>query len=334
LPAYRRIGRCFHARLKSVKFGLSGCSITKYYDRVRSLNPRQVEAFRALMLSGGVTAAAKLINVTQPAVSRLVRDLQHAVGLTLFERRGTRIVPTSEALALYAEVERSFVGLERIAQAATELRTRRTGFLRVAALPALTNGFLPRFVGAFLADRPMLDLVLSGLVSHSVLTTVAEGQYDLGFAAAPIEHAAVNVEPMPKVAFVAVLPAEHRLARKRRLRPRDFEGENFISLGHSTVTRFRIDAIFAEHQVAYVSRVETPLSEIACSLVAAGVGVTLCDPFTAAEYASRGVVVRPFEPKVEWEFAALYPAQRRPSPVAREFIDGFRAYAAAFLRQR
>ena len=301
---------------------------------MRGLNPRQVEAFRAVVLTGGVGMAAKLINVTQPAVSRMIRDLQQQLGLTLFERRGTGLVPTSEALSLYAEVERAFVGLDRIAQMATELRTRRAGFLRIAALPALANGFLPRFAGQFLTERPKLDLVLSGLVSHAVLAAVAQGQCDLGFAEASMEHAAVQTERMPAAPYMAVLPQAHRLARKRQLRPTDFEGESFISLGHSSVSRFRIDRVFAEHSVRRAMRIETPLSEIACSLAGSGAGVTLCDPFTATEYATRGIVVRPFEPRVDFEFAALYAAQRTLPPVAREFIDSFRAHIITFLRQQ
>ena len=254
---------------------------------MRGLNPRQIEAFRAVVLTGGVSAAASLINVTQPAVSRMIRDLQQDLGLVLFERRGTGLVPTSEALSLYAEVERAFVGLERIAQMATELRTRRAGFLRIAALPALANGFLPRFVGQFLQDRPKLDIVLSGLVSHAVVASVAQGQCDLGFAEASMEHAAVERELMPPAPFVAVLPERHRLARKKKLRPRDFEGENFISLGPSTLSRFRIDRMFAEHGITRILRIETPLSEIACALAGADAGVVLCEPFTATEYATR-----------------------------------------------
>jgi DNA-binding transcriptional LysR family regulator len=82
------------------------------------INSRQIEAFRALMLAGTTTAAAEVMRVTQPAVSRLLADLQAALKLTLFDRRGTRLVPTSEALALYDEVQRSFVGLDRIAAVA------------------------------------------------------------------------------------------------------------------------------------------------------------------------------------------------------------------------
>ena len=300
---------------------------------MRGLTPRQIEAFQAVVLTGGVGAAAALINVTQPAVSRMIRDLQRHLGLALFERRGTGLVPTSEALSLYAEVERAFVGLERIAQMATELRTRRAGFLRIAALPALANGFLPRFVGSFLKARPKLDIVLSGLVSHAVLVAVAQGQCDLGFAEASMEHANVQREAMPAAPFVAVLPERHRLAREKRLRPQDFEGENFISLGPSTLSRFRIDRVFAEHGVSRILRIETPLSEIACALAGSGAGVALCEPFTATEYASRGIVVRPFEPRLDFEFAALYAGQRSVPPVAREFIDGFKAHVTDFLKR-
>ena len=301
---------------------------------MRGLNPRQVEAFRAVVMTGGVGAAAQLINVTQPAVSRMIRDLQRHLGLALFERRGTGLVPTSEALSLYAEVERTFVGLERIEQMATELRTRRAGFLRIAALPALANGFLPRFVGQFLKERPKLDIVLSGLVSHAVLTSVAQGQSDVGFAEAQMEHTAMAREAMPAAPLLAVMPHGHRLTRKKRVRPKDFDGENFISLGPSALSRFRTDRVFAEHNVTRILRIETPLSEIACALAGSGAGVALCEPFTATEYATRGIVARPFEPRVDFEFAALYPAHRSVSPVAREFIDGFRMHVADFLRRR
>jgi DNA-binding transcriptional LysR family regulator len=299
----------------------------------RAPNPRQIEAFRAVILTGGVGAAAALLNVSQPAISRLVRDLQSHLGLVLFERRGTGLVPTSEALSLYAEVERAFVGLERIARMATELRTRRAGFLRLAALPALANGFLPRFVGGFLAERPKLDVVLSGLVSHAVLAAVIQGQADVGFAEAAMEHASVRHERMPAAPYVAVLPQNHRLARRRRLRPADFEGESFISLGPSSLSRYRIDRLFAEHGVSRVMRVETPLSEIACALAGSGAGVTLCEPFTATEYATRGIVVRPFEPRLEFEFTVLHAANRNLPPIARELIDGFRRHVTDFVKR-
>lgn len=298
------------------------------------LNPRQLEAFRAVMLTGGMTAAAEMIRVTQPAMSRLIRDLQRSLDLKLFEKRGARLVPTGEAHALYREVERSFVGLDRIAQVSVELRQRRAGALRIAALPALANGFLPRFMGDFLAARPKLDLALFGMTSRAVLDWVVSGQCDLGMAEIPIEHPAVELEKLPAVRAVAVVPKGHRLARKRVLEPRDFAGQSFISLGQSTLLRFRIDAVFADAGIIRQMRIETPLSMIACALAAADAGLAIVDPFTAREFAGRGIVLRPFKPRIEVEFAILYSTQLALSGLAQELIDEFRSAVASFAGSR
>jgi hypothetical protein len=85
------------------------------YERTREvglrINARQVEAFRAVMVTGGMTAAAELLNVTQPGVSRLVRSFELAVGFRLFERRGNQITPTAEAVSLLRGLEYSVSGL-------------------------------------------------------------------------------------------------------------------------------------------------------------------------------------------------------------------------------
>jgi DNA-binding transcriptional LysR family regulator len=298
------------------------------------LNQRQVEAFRAVMLTGGITNAAQFMNVTQPAVSRLIRDLQVAVNLPLFERVGTRLLPTSEALSLSDEVERSFVGLERIVQTAADLRSRRAGSLRIAAYPALATSFLPRVVADFLKDRPKLHISVHGLGSRIVLDQVGSGQCDIGFVSDVLEFPNVTSQSVGGLTAVAAVPADHRLARRAVLTPKDFRGERFIGLGQYILLRHRIDHAFAAHRVERTIHVETQLTEIACALVAAGTGVSIVDPLTAEEYKARNVAIRPFSPRIAIEFKVLYPAQRTPSGVALEFIAVFRRALAVFRRTR
>jgi DNA-binding transcriptional LysR family regulator len=280
------------------------------------INSRQVEAFRATMLTGSVTEAANLMAVTQPAVSRLLRDFQALLKMELFERRGTGLVPTA--------VERSFVGLERITAAAEEIRSRRTGTLRIAALPALSNGYLPRLAGQFLKERPNLNLAFFGVISPIVVDWVLNNQCDIGFAEVPIAHGlpSLRLPPLPRV---AVLPAGHRLAARDVLEPRDFEGETFVSLSAGSSSRHLIDRVFHRNDVRRVLRVETTLSEIMCGMVSSGLGVAICDPFTAQEFSTRGIVVRRFLPRIDFEFAAVFPAQRSPSPVALDLVETMRA---------
>jgi DNA-binding transcriptional LysR family regulator len=288
------------------------------------INSRQVEAFRAVMLTGSVTEAGKLIAVTQPAVSRLLRDFQALLKMELFERRGTGLVPTAAATALYTEVERSFVGLERITAAADEIRGRRTGTLRIAALPALANGYLPRLAGHFLKQRPNLNLAFFGVISPIVIDWVLNNQCDIGFAEIPIAHPGLPSQRLPPLPRVAVLPSGHQLAAKEVLEPRDFEGETFISLSAGSSSRHLIDQVFQRDDVRRVLRVETTLSEIMCGMVSSGLGVAICDPFTAQEFATRGVVARRFLPRIDFEFAAVFPPQRSPSPVALDLVETIR----------
>jgi DNA-binding transcriptional LysR family regulator len=288
------------------------------------INSRQVEAFRAMMLTGSVTEAAKLMAVTQPAASRLLRDFQSLLKMQLFERRGTGLVPTAAATALYTEVARSFIGLERIATAADEIRGRRTGTLRIAAMPALANGYLPRLTGHFLKERPNLNLAFFGVISPIVVDWVMNNQCDVGFAEVPIAHSGLPNQRLPAVPRVAILPTGHRLEAKEILEPRDFEGETFVSVSAGSTSRHLIDQVFNRDDIRRVQRIETNLSEIMCGMVSSGLGIGICDPFTAQEFVTRGIVVRPFVPRIDFDLAAVFPVQRSPSPVALDLVESVR----------
>lgn len=289
------------------------------------LNPRQIEAFRTVIVTGGITSAARALHISQPAVTRLIHDLQYALGLTLFERRGTRLVPTNEALSLYREVERQFVGLEQIQNTARNLREGLSGSLRIAALPTFNVGFLPRLVAAYMKDKAGLEVAIYGSISSQVVDWVATGFCDIGFAQYPLDFPNIDVEALPSVPAVAVLPEGHRLTEKAVLEPHDFIGEPFVSLAGSTQWRYRTDALFSAARVTRPMRVETPLSMIACSLIASGAGIGIVDPYTAAEYSGRGVVVRPFRPTVLYDIGIVWPAGRFRSPLALGFVERVRA---------
>jgi DNA-binding transcriptional LysR family regulator len=196
--------------------------------------------------------------------------------------------------------------------------------LRIAALPALSNGYLPRLCGHFLKARPNLNLAFFGVISPIVVDWVLNNQCDLGFAEVPIAHSGLSSVRLPPPARVAVLPTGHRLAAKDVLEPRDFEGETFISLSAGSTGRHLVDQAFNRDDISRVLRVETTLSEIMCGMVSSGLGVAICDPFTAQEFSTRGVAVRRFVPRIDFEFAAVFPPQRSPSPVALDLVEAVR----------
>ncbi len=298
------------------------------------INQRQIEAFRAVMISGGMTTAAVALRISQPAVSRLIRDLEDRIGVALFERRtGGRLRPTTDAATLFHDVERYFVSLEQISQSAADLRRRSLGSLKVASLPALYVRLLPQFIGRFLMQRPDLDIELVGNSSETVIDLVSSGRCDIGFVDLPFEHARVSRYELARVPAVAAVPLSHALAAKPVLEPADFSAEPFISIARSTQLRTRIDAFFMTQGIHRKLGPETPLSMVACSLVAAGAGLAIVDPFTADSVAEPKICFKALAPRVDVQFSLMTAADARLPGSARDFISGIQQEFGLFAQR-
>jgi DNA-binding transcriptional LysR family regulator len=150
------------------------------------LKPRQLEAFRHVMNAQGVTAAAEAMNVTQPAVSRLIRDLEDAVGMTLFIRAGARLVPTEEANLLLNEVERLYTGIDQVARAAVDIRRHKNVVLRIGTVTSLVRPFLHQAIIEIAGPRLDLPIVLDVENSRHIWDMVEKNRYDLGIVFAAI----------------------------------------------------------------------------------------------------------------------------------------------------
>lgn len=287
------------------------------------INLRQVEAFRAVMLTGRVTAAAELMSVTQPAVSRLIRDFENATKLRLFERRGNQINPTPEAITLMAEVDRAFVGLDRIALLAEEIARQSAGTLRIAAMPALGNGILPRFLARFLRDKPQLNASLNAVPSSMVIEAVAAGQADIGYADGPLDRPGFFIETCPMPAVVAI-PADHPLAGKPVIEPADLSNERIISLEPGTIFAMRVEVALVG--VPRHATLETRLSHTALSLVDEGAGIAIIDPTSASEFRGQNIAIRPFSVFIDAGFLAILSANRSRSIIVESFSREFWVY--------
>jgi len=295
---------------------------------------RQIEAFRATMQAGTVVAAAGLLSITQPAVSRLLVQLELRLGFGLFERRGRRLLPTAEAQQLFQEIERIHLGVERIAHVAFDIRTQRAGALRVAVLPAIAQWLAPRVVQGFLAARPAVRLLLDSLPSRQIAELVATHQYDIGVVEMPVLQSALELELIEGIETVVVLPARHRLAAQRAVAIRDLADERLVLLSHHSLQRHRIEDWFARRRVVPNVVVETPQSTIACALVAAGAGIAIVSRVAAASWttAPSPLTVRPLKESVTTELALVYPRIGPRSKLIEAFADEMRAGIRAVLR--
>ena len=289
--------------------------------RVIAMNLRQLDAFRAVMMTGSVTNAAEYLHVSQPAVSRLIADLEHAVGFSLFVReKGSALAPTPEAESFFQEVDRNFAGLGALKKAADDIRNFRSGQLRIASLPALAMGFLPAVIQKFHAQHPSVSVQLQTRSSSTVRQWIAAQQFDLGLAR-PGEYPGVEARLFTSIPGVCVFPPGHRMSRLDVVRPKDFEGEPFISLALEDLSRARIDRVFEKARVTRNIVVETQYAATICGLVLKGVGVSIINPITAMDFIERHLEARRFEPEIQFEDMLCLPKHKPLSRLTQSFLE-------------
>jgi DNA-binding transcriptional LysR family regulator len=301
---------------------------------MKDFNLRQLEAFRAVMLGKTITRAAELLFVSQPAVTRLINNLESRIGFDLFERRKKRLYPTPEAHALFEEVELTFSGLEKINLAAREIRDFRSGSLSIAALPALGLGYLPGVVSEFTRGRPDVSVSFNIRSSQKVSELVATQRADVGFTEATDFDIGVEAELLLTARMVCILPAQHRLIAKKRISASDMDGEVFIGEGGWQLTSGDIDRYFTDQGVKRKIQIDTQLHASVADFVLAGAGISIVDPITADRYSPLGVEVRPFNPPLEYKFYVIYPEGRPRSRLVVQFVELLRERIARYQSKK
>ncbi|KFG97825.1 LysR family transcriptional regulator [Burkholderia paludis] len=289
------------------------------------MKSRQLEAFRAVILRQSITRAAEMLHITQPAVTRLILDLESEIGFSLFTREKGRLFPTADALLLYQEVERSFVGVERIAQAAQQIRSLTRGSLNIAAAPALALNLLPEWITDFTREHEGVAVSLLIYGTRLVGELVASEQCDIGLVTYTTWQPGVRLEALFKADMKCIVPKGHRLASKGVITPEDLAGEKFISFPRELDTRRIIDEIFAAQRIERVMSAECQLSAAIATFVARGAGVSIIDP-VSTDYVTDEVSVHDFVPAIPFEYGIVTSDRQPPSRLASAFL--------AFVRER
>jgi DNA-binding transcriptional LysR family regulator len=289
---------------------------------------RQLAAFRAVVETGTVTQAAEMLHVSQPAVSRMLGDLEHELGFKLFRRANRQIVPTAEGLAFHHEVQRAFVSLKEIAEAGRAIREYRTGQLRLISIPSVAASLVPRLLAGFTRAHPDINVVLEVQPAPRIFEWLVSMQFDLGISALPADNALLAATPILLGDAVCVLPPRHPLAKKDVIRPEHLADETFISFRSDSHFRFRVDAVFDQARVRRSLKLEARTNEAVLSMTAAGLGVAVVGPFFPPE-AAGGAVIRRFEPAITMELALLQPTRRPLSRVAALFADSVETFVSA-----
>ncbi len=289
---------------------------------------RHIEVFNAVMQTGSVSAAARLINVTQPAVSRTLQHAELQLGFALFQRARGRLTPTNEALALFPHIEKLFEQLDEVQRLAANLRHGQVNDrLNVLTVFALSREVLPRAVAGFRQKYPQVQVNVQALHTPQVVSALMLQEADVGFVISSVRQPALEHESLAEVDMQCVIPKG--LLPRSRVKANGFELADLadvplVALDGKDPLGTRINQACREHGVGLSPVVTVQTYHAALSMAEYGLGAAIVDGCTATSADRSKVHVVPLLPRIAVGVNALHLAQRPGSVLARAMTQEMR----------
>jgi DNA-binding transcriptional LysR family regulator len=284
------------------------------------MNLRHMEVFHAIMRTGSVTGAARALNVTQPAVSAVLKHCESQLNMKLFTRVSGRLQPTPEAKAIFPEIATIFSRVDAVNALTQDLVGGRLGTLSIAASFPIANGYLAKAVATFIAGRPKVRVALQSLTSPQVLDRVVNREVELGVAYEPVISSEVETRTLMRAGIACVMRSDHPLARRKEVAIRDLEPFSIITYLPQALFRSYVDRALTAAGIVPNITAQVSLSLTGIMLARHGAGVALVEPFLVASMGLPGLVARPLKPRIDVKTLLIRHKSVPHSKVMNEFV--------------
>ncbi|TAJ34102.1 LysR family transcriptional regulator [Bosea sp. (in: a-proteobacteria)] len=305
---------------------------------------RQLEAFAAVMSSGSITGAARLLGRSQPALTRLIQDLEASLGFSLLHRSGPRVTTTEQGLRFYREVEPVLAWLRQLRERADAIAADRPRSLSIASIASFSVGMLPAALRRLgLQDLPD-QIHIRTAIAEQVVQDIATQVSEIGVTSLPVDHPALEIHWIGEAPCVAAIAADDPLVELERIPLLALGGRRLITLANPFRWRRRVDLALEANGVTPAAVLDTNTSNAAIMSARAGLGVALIEPIIAYGMPVEGVVIRPIDVHIAFYWAIITPYGRplaaqvsglieKFEEIARETIPGFVKHPADARQQ-
>jgi len=285
------------------------------------MNSRQIEAFQAVVQTGSMTLAGNLLYISQPAVSRLINDLEQNIGFKLFIRRKIGMQPTPEGILLYEDIEKHFIGMKELKRTAEAIRTSQRGQLKIIAMPGVVNLMLPKVMLAFWKRYPEIDVEIESLPRIEILNRINSRHHDIGIANLPIDSSEIQIHTSFDTKLHCVMNEGHPLASKKRVHLKDLDRQDLILYPIETFIRHQIENILKKNEIKCRIKLSARSTSDIYQFVKYGIGISLIFPFDKFEKEKiPGLVFKPINVDFTITTGVITNKIKR-SITAQSFID-------------
>jgi hypothetical protein len=287
---------------------------------------RQLRLFRALADTGSVSAAARLLHVTQPTASMQLKEITRSVGLPLYEVVGRKVYLSEAGLTLAATAREMMAAWDGFQQAVDGLQGLTRGTLKIAVV-STAKYFLPRLVGSFCERYPKIEVAMEILNRDRVLQRIHDNMDDLYVMSRPPQDMDLVDEVFMANPLVVIAPLGDPLGDLSEIPLTTLATRRFVLREAGSGTRMAVDEHFRAHGFQPEIRLQLGSNEAIREAVAGGLGVGIVSAHALrGGPGEHGVVTLPvngFPLPSHWHL--VYPAAKRPSLIARAFADHLRS---------
>lgn len=284
------------------------------------LSFRQTEILWAIVMAGSSSGAARLLNVSQPAVSKMLSQIEAQLGSSLFERVRGKLQPTEQVRLLFDEIAKAQKIMRRVNDIADSLTKEGGGALSLASIPSLAYAVVPGVIARFQLENPEIVVRLETGAVPEMIESVLQGEAELGLLVMLTDHPLLTVLPLFEGRMLAALPRNHPLAVKPLVSLADLSPYPHVLVGSRMPFGMLTSSAFEQAGLPCRVCADVTNSLQACALVDAGVGVALVDEFTARNLSWVNVVTRPLKEKISLRTSIVHSRNRPPGPLAKRFI--------------
>ena len=282
---------------------------------------RHIEVFHAVMQAGTISGAAQVLHISQPAVTKVLQHCELQLGLPLFERIRGKLYPRPEAQRLFAETEKLMRDLVGIRRVAATLKGKSVETIRLVATPSLACSVLPPAIQAWRQGFPQTQCELGTEHTGEMVNILRIGEADLGLSLQDPRHPNIVAEPIAEGCLIAIAAAgTWPAAQRHQPIPLAELPDELIGLPGNDPLGELVAAAFEAQDRQPLSRTVVQTYQIARSLVEAGGGVAVVDPYTAGLPGQHGLDCRPLAPALPVRLYVLSASHSPLSHGARELV--------------
>ena len=246
------------------------------------LTLRQIEVVRAIMVTGTVGGAARLLNVSSPGISRVMKHAESVLGIKLFSRKGGRYDPTREAHEIFRLVNGVYEKVEDLQFVIRRMKEGADAELRVGSVPSISNVMVPRAIAGVRNRFPDLLIDIDVLKLEEAIDYLLLGKGELVAISYRLEHPMLAFAPLAEGCLKCIVPAVHPLATRTSVSVREIAKHPLIGIDPNDPYGRIMAGLFAAHGLAYDVTIKARFGSTVCGLVTNNLGIAVLDEFTLA----------------------------------------------------